>query len=814
MKKQTVQIAGCLHTALLCLCMLGYPTTFAQTTLHGTIKDSTGKALPGVNVLLLKAVDSSLIKGMFSNEKGEYLFRNIGTGRYFITTTHAGFRNHSGEVIEVTRGELQLAVIIMTPEISQLHEVTVTAKKPLLEQKIDRLIINVANSITSAGNTALEVLERSPGVIVDHQNNTISMNGKDGVVVMLNGKISRMPASAVVQLLSGMSAGNIEKIELITTPPANLDAEGNAGYINIVLKENNNYGTNGSFSVTAGYERGFLTQNSINLNHRKGKVNLYGDFSYSLAKKPFYAKGSTRYINGPDVTEANVNVDRYVTNINFNGRAGMDIQMSAHTILGFLLSGYDNDFSQHENNQNLKYKNGQLDTIMKLGNNEINRWSSYSANANLQHTYRKEDKITFNLDYIRYSNHQPVNYLTDFYNGSDDFIYNQQYKSTKETPISFWVGALDFTNTLSKNISMEAGIKATISTFDNDIGFQRLKNGGFEKDSTLSARYKLKENYSAAYTSFNITLSKKTNAKLGLRYEYTNSNLGTLVTKNIVDRHYGSFFPSLFIAHTVNEKNSVNFSYSRRITRPTFNDLAPFTYYIDANTLLTGNAALQPAFSNTIKFDYIFSKYFFSVSYSKEDNAIVGFQPSVDSVYNKLVLAAENVINQHTINATVSLPVTVTKWWTMQYNLTALWQQVNALYKKEAVRIEQSNFQVNGNMNFVLPKAFSIELSGFYQSKSTSGIIIMQPMGSLDFGLRRKLAGKKGSLVFAVTNVFNSMRFRGYTDIPEHNINTNIELQFAQRAYKLTYTRSFGKDKLKEKRERSTGAEDEKGRVQ
>lgn len=788
--------------------------SFSQT-INGTVVDSVNKPLGHANVLLLKAKDSSLVKAIMCDDKGAYSFNNIIEGNYFVVSN---FVNHkdaysSSFILDKIRSKISLPPIILTQQAATLKEVTVSVKKPLLEQKVDRLVINVANSITSAGNTALEVLERSPGVIVDHQNGAIAMNGKNGVVLMINGKISRAPVSAVMQMLESMPSGNIEKIELITTPPAYLDAEGNAGYINIVLKENNNEGTNGSFSATVGYGNGPVTQAAANINHRKGKINVYGDVSYSRIRKPLPIYADNMVSNNGDIIKTSFSSDRTETRPNLNYRAGIDIELSKKTMLGVLFSGFDSKYSQDEHNLSTITKNDKLDTTIHHYNDEINHWSGLTGNVNLQHNFNATDKLVFNVDYMYYHNNQPVNYHSVYYDGHNNYVYEEYFRSGKKTPISTWVFAVDYSKKLGRHISLDGGLKETISRFDNDISFERLVQDNWVKDESLSSTYTLKENYSAAYASLNITPTKRTEAKLGLRYEYTNSNLGTVEQKDIVDRHYGNFFPSVFITHKINDNNTIDFSYSRRITRPTFNDLAPFTYYANANTLVTGNPALQPAISNNYKAGYTFKSYLLSVSYSREENSIAGFQPHSDSSTNKLILSAQNLNNVKTISVVLSVPFNITKWWVSQLNITGLWEQVNATYKGDPISVDQMNYNINVSERFTLPKDFAVEISGYYQSKYLGGIYTIHGRGSLDVGVKKKLPGKGGAFTLNGSNILNTSYMNALVNMPEQNLSTSVKIYFSQPTIKLTYTRNFGKEKLKAKRSYSTGAEEEKERV-
>jgi len=784
----------------------------AQILISGVVMDTSKKPLTGVNVLLLYSADSSLQKGVITDEKGAYSLLKIKPGSYILSFSASGFEKVYSPILSLSDGEEKnMGTQVLSEASQQMAEVTVTAKKPLFEQKIDRMVVNVEGNITTAGSTILDILERSPGVIIDRQNNSISLSGKNGVVVMINGKINRMPISAVLQMLAGMSAGNIEKIELITTPPAGLDAEGNAGYINIVLKVNDQYGTNGSYSLTMAYGNREMPQASINFNHRQGKVNLYGDYSFSRIHRemdwPFYHRIS----NGGKIWESATFTARNTFQRNHNIRLGADYQLSRRSVIGVLVSGYNNKWSMDALNLGATSTNGHKDTTLEIKNIETNLWTNYGVNLNFQHTFSEGEKLSYNFDYLHYRDDNPVSYFSNYSDGNNQFLFQKQTRSSKITPIGFWINAVDYTRRLGKLLNLETGLKSTISKFDNDVRIDRLEGNEWIVDPDLSAKYQLKEDIEAAYVSFNANPDSRTELKAGLRYEYTNSNLGSDSLKNIVDRHYGNLFPSIYVSRKLDDNNNLSVAYSRRITRPTFNDMAPFTIFIDPTTFFAGNPALQPSLTDAIKLNYSYKKYLLSLSYSYEKAPIANFNPTIDSITNIETLSSANLENNKVVSAVLTLPLNLKPWWDIVLNVTGVWSQTNAIYNLAPIRIDQKNVNINMTQSFRLPRDYSLDLTGFYQSPTFFGIYAAKAIGSLDLGVRKKLG--KGNLRLAYTNILNTMTYRLYVDRPDLNLVLKQAISFIFPAVRLTYSRSFGKDNLKASRDRSTGAEDEKGRV-
>jgi len=787
-------------------------TAVAQSSITGVVVGENNNPVTHANVLLLQSKDSSLVKGILSADDGSFVFQNVPAGEYLVESSSTGFKQAYSNPFTITEnGSTNVGKMILSQSFSEMNSVIVVAKKPLYEQKQDRLVINVQNSITAAGNSALDVLERSPGVTIDRQIGSIAIKGKEGVAIMINGKINYMPASAAIEMLQGMNSGDIEKIELITVPPSKVDAEGQAGYINIVLKSSDRYGTNGSVSGTIGYGNGPVAAATVSLNHRQGKINVYGNLSYSRVEKPLPIYLHSKFVSDGNILENFFATDRNEITANFNGRIGIDYQYSNKTVFGILISGYDNHYTQSENNDVLMLKNSKTDTTAKQHNSELNHWQNIGVNLNMQHDFSQNSKLTVNLDYIYYRNNQPFTYHSSFYDNEGKFVYDEHKMSTKQTPISFWIAAVDYSKKFGQKFLLEFGFKSTVAHFYNDLGVLRLKQGAWIEDSALTAQYTMNENYTAGYVSSDYTISKDTKAKLGLRYEYTNSNLGNTTVKNIVDKHYANLFPVISLSHAFNENNGLTLSYNMRIARPTFNNLAPYIYYVNENTVVTGNQTLQPSIANTIAVDYSFRKYILSVSFTDESNGIAIFQPTIDAASKKVILRPEN-IDQRLASIMITAPIDVNEWWTMQYNVMGVWQEVTA--GADASKNAYMNVNLNATETFKLRKNISFELSGMWQSKRYEGIYLQKGYGSLNVGIRKKLAGTGGTFTLSAVNLLVTMDKIWNADYPERNLVTDFHVNFNQRTYSLTYSRNFGNNKLRDKRERATGAEDEKGRVQ
>ena len=799
-----ISFTCCLFFALDC---------FSQYSVTGTLQEPDGSKLSYASVLLLNSSDSTLAKGQISDASGEFLITTSQGGNYLLSVSSIGYSKYYTSIFDLTNShpDQEFGRIEVEKEAQQLGEVVVEAERPLFEQKIDRTIINVENNITAAGGSALDVLQRSPGVTVDRMNNSIALSGKQGVRVMINGKISRMPMAAVVQMLNGMNAENIEKIELITTPPAKYEAEGDAGMINIVVKKKADAGTNGTLSLFTGYGRRGKYGGNINLNHRKNKVNIYGDYGLrNNYTRQIWDANRTVQIEGDPVHTTSANLRDALTRIH-DGRVGLDWDVSDKTTIGGLVTYFNRHWDMDAVTDITQQIGTAALTTVDMHTVELNDWDLLVGNINFSHNISENKSLSVDIDHISYDSSNPTNYFQDFFDSGRTLTRQGQLRSAKQTPIKTWVGKIDYSGAINESINMEMGVKGSFSHLQNQITVENLENSNWLQDDALTSDANMQENIRAAYVSTTIKATSSLNLQFGLRYEHTRTDLDTQTEQNVVDRSFGNWFPSVFFNKTINKDMSYVLSYSRRVSRPSFFQLAPFVIFSDPNSFFSGNVSLLPSLTDAVKAEYRYKSTLISLQYSHDQNAISVFQPQINEE-NQQVSTAQNMDFRKNYGLTISFPVQVTKWWEMQFNVLANRFTLQASYLSTPVQFSVNALGINGSQKITLPNKWNLEISGFYQTKQLFGVSEFLAYGSLNFGIEKKL--KNGSIRLSANDVLATNTWIWNTDIPQENLKTRELLDFETQVVRLAYTWNFGNNKLKAKRNRQTGSSEEQQRFQ
>lgn len=478
---------------LFCFLLLHFQVVQAQE-ITGTVTDPASAPLAGANVVLLSRADSSWVQGTACTQDGKFSFNSISPGPYLLGFSIIGYKLRYLPV-NLSGSKTDVGNVTMEPDETLLSEVQVKAYKPLFEQKIDRMVVNVQNSITSVGGNVLEVLQRSPGILVNREQGTLSMSGKDGVNVMINGKMNYMPATALMSMLEGMNAAIVEKIELITTPPAKYDAGGNAGYINIVLRQTPDAGFNGGYALTAGAFYGHTLNGTFDFNYRRGRTNLYGGLGSSGRGQAvdFYLYRQVRRQSG---TYENISTSRRDgRNFDNNIRLGYDYEFSKKVIAGVLVSGYNNRWDMEALNRVERVSNGTLDTTLVMQVKETNRWKNAMANLNLLIRPESGSELTFNIDYLFYDNHNPINYNNDYFKGREKYLFTRKLLSSKDSRLRILPVQLDYSRKLNDKLSFETGLKMVHSGLTNDVLVAWHEPSGWITDPAFTVNATLKEKY-------------------------------------------------------------------------------------------------------------------------------------------------------------------------------------------------------------------------------------------------------------------------------------------------------------------------------
>lgn len=803
--------------------------------ISGSVTNTDKKPVESATIQLLKADNKALIKAAITDKAGNFAFEKIAEGKYMISISAVGFAKKMNDAVEITaaKPDITAAPIELISQSKSMEGVTVTAQKPFIEQKLDRTVVNVEASPSNAGATALEVLEKSPGVSVDNDGN-ISLKGKQGVIIMMDGKPTYLSGADLANVLRNMPASALDQIEIMTNPSAKYDASGNSGLINIKTKKSKTKGSNGSitfgntsslFSRDGNTEMLWKPTLSINYNYKKNKVNFFTNAVYNYREGRGVLDITSRYYEaGKQLDSINrVNTAFRFRNNNYTAKVGMDYTPNKKNSFGIVLNGFL--FAGRPTpTTHTTFSTIDGDVFSRLNSHTTNKlsWKNFSTNLNYKHTFDSTGtELTIDLDYSGYKNVSDQLLRTGFFDGNNNQTSDSMFlKGHLPSEINIYSLKSDFTKTFKTGLRIEAGIKTSYVKSDNLVDYVRKAGNNWVPDARNN-HFIYDENVNAAYMNVAKEI-RKWNMQGGLRMENTNTKGVQISNNSTVKRSYVSLFPSAFVSYNATKKNMFTVSVSRRLQRPNYQDLNPFTFFLDSLSYRQGNPYLTPQFSWNYELKHTFNgKFTTTLNYTTTNDVISQIIKRTKGTNNEIIgfLTIDNIAKFTNMGIAISAPVKPAKWWTVNlygnvYRNHYLGTYIsNESGTSQVVDLDLSytSFSFNANNSFTLGKGWIAEVSGWYNYKSVQQLSLNYPMGQVSFGLaKNNLLKGKASLRINARDPFGWQKYKGQTKYG--NVDIDIRNRWDNRQFGINFTYRFGKQQGQTRR-KASATEEEQQRV-
>lgn len=782
---------------------------FAQASgdLSGSLVNQQKQPVSYATVLLFSQQDTiALYRSVLSDSTGQFSFQKIAYGNYQIRISCTGYRNIVFRNLEISKPitRLPAPVLLMTDE-KMLQGVTITSARPFLERQIDKLVVNVSNSVTSAGATALEILQKVPGVKVI--NDHISLAGKTGVVIMIDGKPS--PYTDLEGLLKDIPGGNIDKIEVIANPGAKYEASGSAGILNLILKKSAGQGLTGSYFLGSGYsyydQRALRSSDhsynryngSLSLDYRNKRWNIYGSLDY-LHRYVFEVNNFDRIIGSRAFDQLNYYPYYYNT---LTYRFGADYRISKKSTLGVLLNGNyrggNGMATTHTSISNLA-DHSPLDSFMTRNLTTIRRFS-VTANLHYEHLIDTSGRVlTADADYsaYRYTNAEDITITTPV-NVSDNYQLGKN-------PLYYATLKADYTHPLKAGAALSAGAKYAYVNIDNDLLF--LRNG--VTDNAQTNRFNYRESIKAAYVSLHKKY-RNFEYQIGLRAEQTATS-GALGDSLTLHRNYLQLFPSVALVQKLGGNWSVNLTYSRRIDRPQFVLLSPFSYYIDSLTYFKGNPGLLPQLTNSGKITLGYkSSWLLSLSYNHTTNTIYNQAPR--QVGDVTYTQANNLGTYQNWVSELNFPVVISRFITGSADLEGIYNAYHTGYLGTEYHARKITFQSNVNTGIRISETVKAEVNLYYTSGTLNEFMISSSFSGLNLGLQKAVFSGRGKLSLSANDIFYKNPL--VSAIAYQNILARYFYRDDSRNLRLSFSYNFGSSRADKPAARDLGSKDENRRL-
>ncbi len=787
----------------------------STASISGTIIDAENKEpIIFATILLLNEEQEILVKSELSETKGEFNFKNLKNGSYKIKITHDDYKTFSTGIITIKSDNQKEVLPIELLKIAKkesLKEVVILKKKKLVETKIDRTILNVDALESNTGITALELLKKAPGTSISEQG-VVSLNGKANATIFVDDRPTYLSGAQLESYLSGLSSDNIDKIEIMTNPPAKYEAAGNGGVINIKLKKSKKEGENGSV-VLGLRQHKFTEYNAVfNLNKKKENYNIFlnGNVAYKKRFQDLYI--SRNYTDtGSYSKQENNNVgDAILTNLRF----GADYNLSKNTVIGVSADGLIWNGNDIDNSLNYLYNRNQTtDSIVKTLGDADNKFVNSGINLNINHKLNEKSDVSANLDYLLYDSFPYQQFRNSIIFPDPSKNYSDMLVGGAASKVNIYSGKLDYSNQVTKKTNLQTGFKYSNIKTNNKSEYFDIVNDVSTPNLNQNNKFLYNEKITALYVSSNTTLNRLS-MQLGLRYEnvkVVGDQLGNEIkpkTKNTTK--YDNLFPTLYLSYKLDSlaNNTVGINYGKRIDRPFYQDLNPVVIQVDKLTFYKGNPYLQPSITNSVEASFAHKSLLnLTLAYSKIDDQIMETIEIINNVYYSM---PGNIGNTQVTNLSLSSTFNITSWLTFNGNAQLSYTDTKSNFFGGKLHTYGYNLRIDPVLQVKLKNDYNVELFGRYVGKAYVAQFTTDPYWFLDVTVSKKMSNRS-SIKLIGMDIFRTYINKGQINNLV-NATADYKTLWNTRQVRLSFTYNFG-DKMTTKERENNSIDNEKNRI-
>lgn len=784
-------------------------TVSAQNKVTGIVKDrADGSPVPYATAALMRG-DSSVITGVMVEEDGRFVLENVATGDYLLQVSFIGYEK-TYRRLNVPK-EQDLGEIFVSESSNLLEEIVVTGRRALVEQRLDRIVVNVSGNIITSGLNMNELLKQLPGLIFDGNGNA-KLNGREAVIYIDN-RPTNLPGDQVAKMLSGMMGDMVDRVELIDNPSARYEAGMSAAIVNIRLRRDASLGLNGTAQAGAGFtEDDFASLGGLNLNFRTKKLNIFANYGYNEEPMRSDLSQIRNYGGTTPLT--------YDENSHFKQklpihtlRAGIDWFVAPNQTIGALFNGTFYNLDTEEVAKTAVSRRGvaKTDSTILSDSRRTAKSRSQMYNLNYRLDGDKDGVLTVDLDYGRVYNEQSQN-IHSRYQDADGGVLrpSTEFRNGGPRDIDILSLKLDYAKSLSDNSNLETGLKAGQTKTDNEVLHENLHENKWEMDPNQSDHFKYREQISAAYATYNHSFGKFS-AMAGLRVEYTSVKGESPTMDTTFTRSYLDWFPSAHLQYQISEKQVLNLSYSRKITRPGYSLLNPFRYYSSPFTYSSGNPDLSPSYRNTLALRYNLGGYSANLSYSAQSGIFE--QDYIQDDENRMMgLVQRNTGKNQKLTLGLNIPVQIAKWYGMNLYAEPSYTMMDTRYSGEKFQKNFFSFFANLNHNLTFSPSFRANMQMTWIKPTYFGLVRLDDIWGVDTQIEKSFMDNSLSLSLACKDIFSTIG-QGNGTMKIGNIDQIVKQDMRQRRITLTVRYNFGSQKIRGARSRSVGIEEEMNRA-